>query len=151
MFDEFTFELGLGILAIGVSIGTLYQYFPGKDALIGALMDRQIEKNIVAIELRRSELRDCALPEALSKLCQNIVELFKLFLDSYPEVFKSKDTSAQAFIVVQSVMGVIQYCGLAGLPPGWDRSRLAWELEKLLVAYLLPGAPMRELGAPSKL
>jgi AcrR family transcriptional regulator len=46
--------------AAGVSVGSLYQYFPGKEALVVAVMDRHNEETM---RLVRSELADVtALP-----------------------------------------------------------------------------------------
>jgi hypothetical protein len=63
--------------------------------------------------------------------------LFFDLLRSHSPDASETDLRAKAFISVHSVMGVIQYCGLAGLPEGWDRARLARELRPLLRGYLL--------------
>lgn len=34
----------------GVSIGSLYQYFPGKEALLASVLERELERDVVAIQ-----------------------------------------------------------------------------------------------------
>lgn len=46
----------------GVSIGTLYQYFPDKAALVGGVFDREIQQKLDALELCILEHKDAPLP-----------------------------------------------------------------------------------------
>lgn len=58
----------------GVSVGTLYQYFPNKDALLTALHERHAAE--VACELRATLARPCApLREELADLSTRLVRL----------------------------------------------------------------------------
>ena len=155
----------------GVSIGSLYQYFPGKEALLSALLERQVNKNLAGVKALFEAATRLPLEEAIEELCQGLVQLFitdatyfkKLFLiapflgraeviiDSRkkaeslffeflgtqrPEVSPERN-AAQAFIAVHAIMGVIQFCGLAGMPAGWTRARLASELQDLVRRFLL--------------
>lgn len=45
----------------GVSIGTLYQYFPGKEALLYALVDRHLDRAATAVEEACAAHRGCPL------------------------------------------------------------------------------------------
>lgn len=54
----------------GVSIGTLYQYFPGKDALLGALISRETTGLLEEVEAARAV---AAGPEALDRIIEAAV------------------------------------------------------------------------------
>jgi AcrR family transcriptional regulator len=55
----------------GVSIGTLYQYFPNKDAIVGALLDREAAQLLVGTE---DALEQPTAEEALSVLISAAIE-----------------------------------------------------------------------------
>lgn len=63
----------------GVSIGTLYEWFPGKEALIAGLVDRHLTRAETLLEARASELASTGLtlsPLALARaLATVMVEL----------------------------------------------------------------------------
>lgn len=52
----------------GVNIGSLYQYFPNKEALVGALIDRLVERYIAGMERRMEALADASLEDALTAM-----------------------------------------------------------------------------------
>lgn len=49
----------------GVSVGSLYQYFPGKEALFGALVRKQAEHDLVRVRHAVEASRGRPLPERL--------------------------------------------------------------------------------------
>lgn len=55
----------------GVSIGTLYQYFPNKDAIVGALLDRETTQLLVGTE---EALEQPTAEKALSVLISAAIE-----------------------------------------------------------------------------
>jgi AcrR family transcriptional regulator len=63
----------------GVSIGSLYQYFPNKDAILVALVERHIEEGLAAVGPLLLALREQppSLREALTGLVGAMVELHR--------------------------------------------------------------------------
>lgn len=49
----------------GVSIGSLYQYFPGKESLLAALIDREARADLGAVRDAFADVRDLPLAEAI--------------------------------------------------------------------------------------
>jgi AcrR family transcriptional regulator len=77
----------------GVSIGSVYQYFPGKQALLAALIEREAQNDLAAL---REVVEDCrALPiaDAITRLCEALVArharnpaLYRWMLTYVPEL-----------------------------------------------------------------
>jgi AcrR family transcriptional regulator len=61
----------------GVSIGSLYQYFPNKDAILAGLMERHQADVRAVVEQSMEELDDTAVPirVALGSLLRGLVDL----------------------------------------------------------------------------
>jgi AcrR family transcriptional regulator len=58
----------------GVSVGSLYQYFPNKAALAVALIDQERERLAVALEAAVASVSDAPLLEGLSRLARLAIE-----------------------------------------------------------------------------
>src|ERR1700677_2410729 len=52
----------------GVSVGSLYQYFPSKEALVAALIDRHMSHMTALLEASIDAVRDASLPIATRTL-----------------------------------------------------------------------------------
>jgi AcrR family transcriptional regulator len=76
----------------GVSIGSLYQYFPNKDAIVLALFERHIEEIEPVIEASLAELRDpgIALRDALRHMLLSLLALH----DAAPQTARAMDLLA---------------------------------------------------------
>ncbi len=58
----------------GVSVGTLYQYYPNKQALLYALLDNHMNKASLAVERACEEARGKPLPAMLRDVVQRFVD-----------------------------------------------------------------------------
>lgn len=63
--------------AAGVSVGSLYQYFPTKEAVVGALIERRAEADLARVERLLGELRGLPLSEMIERSVVDIVELHR--------------------------------------------------------------------------
>src|SRR5262249_9315339 len=60
--------------AAGVSIGSLYQYFPNKDSLIAALVDQHATRMLQHIQSRLSSVWNAAPEDAIPELIRCMVQ-----------------------------------------------------------------------------
>ena len=60
--------------AAGVSIGSLYQYFPSKEALVAALVERHIDGMSARVEAEMAALEDAPLPTAVRRLVMLMID-----------------------------------------------------------------------------
>src|SRR4051812_9053171 len=67
----------------GVSIGTLYHFFPSKEALIEALVHRMWSGELEALEARASVLTEQPLEDAIRLLVGVMVEMVRTRQDLY--------------------------------------------------------------------
>lgn len=77
----------------GVSVGSVYQYFPNKESLVAALMDRHLDEMRGIYEGKFAELRNAPLEVAVRGLISASVEahavrpeLHKVFVEQVPRV-----------------------------------------------------------------
>jgi AcrR family transcriptional regulator len=61
--------------AAGVSIGSLYQYFPNKDALVGALLEDHTNRLMALIETSAVQLADVPLEQAAEVMVRAVFAL----------------------------------------------------------------------------
>jgi len=79
----------------GVSVGTLYQYFPNKKALLRAVLERHLDEVVSSIERACREYRSCSLDEMASGVITAFLEA----------KMKSVRTSAALYAVAADVDG----------------------------------------------
>jgi AcrR family transcriptional regulator len=77
----------------GVSVGSLYQYFPGKEALVGALLDHHVERTLAQIRREIPQLTFLPLEQAVPRFVQLMIEshrvdpeLHRVFVEQLPRV-----------------------------------------------------------------
>jgi AcrR family transcriptional regulator len=85
----------------GVSVGSLYQYFPNKEALVAALIDRHSRKVMAAVRGELAAAAHLPLAEAVRKLVWVAVEahridptLHRVLSEQIPRVGKLKNIEA---------------------------------------------------------
>lgn len=61
----------------GVSIGSLYQYFPSREALIAAVIDRKLEQDLIELTPLVRGLLDVELDAALAGLVEVAVRFYR--------------------------------------------------------------------------
>lgn len=77
----------------GVSVGSLYQYFPSKEALVAALIDRHLAHMTALLETNLDVLGDATLPVAARALVKLMIaahaqnpKLHKVIVEQVPRV-----------------------------------------------------------------
>ena len=75
----------------GYSIGSLYQYFPNKQALVAALLERHLEGVMGVFRSKLAELEGASLPEAVGELVEAFIrahavnpELHRVLVEQVP-------------------------------------------------------------------
>lgn len=61
----------------GVSVGSLYQYFPNKQAIVTALIEETVSKAAITVRNRLRELMDEPLESALREIMALLLEMYK--------------------------------------------------------------------------
>lgn len=98
----------------GVSVGSLYQYFKNKEAIVSALLERFAEEQFQFLAERLSEFEDTDLEEGVRRLVETLLEakelnpeLNKVFFEELPpigQVDVLRDWTDQAVAVVSAAL-----------------------------------------------
>jgi AcrR family transcriptional regulator len=133
----------------GVSVGSLYQYFPNKEALVAALVARH---NREMLQLLRDALREMAsrdLATVMRELVRAMVDahlvdpaLHRIFAEQVPRMGQlAKIESLQREICVTTVESLTHEF-VIHKPDALDgdRDRFIDEVTRLVVGYLRPGS-----------
>jgi AcrR family transcriptional regulator len=64
--------------AAGVSVGSLYQYFPSKEALVAALIDRHMSEMTQLLEAKAIELAAAPIDVALREVIRAMIEAHRI-------------------------------------------------------------------------
>lgn len=94
----------------GVSIGSLYQYFPSKEAILGELIDRHAEQTIAALAAKLGEFDVRPIPAVLREIVEILlqadtidVNLHRVFLDRLPDAGRIEQRSGEIRRVTTAV------------------------------------------------
>ena len=79
--------------AAGVSVGSLYQYFPNKQALVAALIDRHADDMLEVVTSKLSDGARVSLPEAARDIVDSMIDahrinprLHKVLMEQVPSI-----------------------------------------------------------------
>lgn len=85
----------------GVSIGSLYQYFPGKDALVAAVIDRHNQATMRVVHEAMAEVAGKPIEQAVRRLVAVAIEahridprLHRVLAEQIPRTGRLKDVEA---------------------------------------------------------
>ncbi|SCB53664.1 transcriptional regulator, TetR family [Bradyrhizobium shewense] len=85
----------------GVSVGSLYQYFPSKEALVAAVIDRHNEEIMGLVRTALTEVADLPIDKAARKLVRVAIEahridpkLHRVLAEQIPRTGQLKDVEA---------------------------------------------------------
>lgn len=99
----------------GVSIGSLYQYFPGKQAILGQLIDRHSEQTIAVLLAKLGEFADRPIAGVLREIVEILLEadtidlnLHRLFLDKLPDADRLEQRQGEIRQVTAAVRALLE-------------------------------------------
>jgi AcrR family transcriptional regulator len=82
-------------LAAGVSVGSLYQYFPSKEALVAALVERHVEQMTSLVKGKLAEVSTAPLDVAVRTMIESMFDahavdprLHKVLIEQVPRIGK---------------------------------------------------------------
>jgi AcrR family transcriptional regulator len=85
-------------LAAGVSVGSLYQYFPSKEALVAALVERHVEEMLRLVRAKLAEVASAPLPIAVRTMIDAMFaahavdpKLHKVLIEQVPRIGRLED------------------------------------------------------------
>lgn len=99
----------------GVSIGSLYQYFPSKQAILGELIDRHSEQTIARLMAAHAGFADRPLAAVLRAIVEILLEadtidqnLHRVFLDTLPEAGRIEQRQGEIRRVTAAVRTALE-------------------------------------------
>jgi AcrR family transcriptional regulator len=90
----------------GVSIGSLYQYFPGREALIAAVIERRLESDVRELTPTVEALRGASLDEVIGGLVEIIIRYYRAETPLYREMIAAMAAVDREQHVRQVVEGI---------------------------------------------
>lgn len=80
----------------GVSVGSVYQYFPGKEALAGEVLDEAMDADVVAFQAAIAELRHLPLDTMIRAFVLGTFRLHSEQLALYQQLVPQVNTAGRA-------------------------------------------------------
>jgi AcrR family transcriptional regulator len=111
----------------GVSIGSLYQYFPSREALIAAVIDHKLEADIRELLPMIESLRQASLEDAIRGLIEMTVRFYRDETPLYREMVAALATVDREAHVRRTIEG---FDGVLLLVLGPHREQLRADLEQ---------------------
>ncbi len=99
----------------GVSVGSLYQYFPSKHAILGELIDRHSEQTLSRLSQALLDLARAPIDTAVRTIVEILLEadtidlnLHRLFLDKVPDSGRSETRQQQMRLVSRMLYSLLE-------------------------------------------
>ncbi|WP_437685894.1 TetR/AcrR family transcriptional regulator [Sorangium sp. So ce176] len=115
-------------LAAGVGIGSLYQYFPGKEALVAAVIDRHMEEMMDMVRLALADVIDQPVEASVRRLVAVMVDahrvdprLHRVLFEQLPRVGRLANVEAlhhESYALVRGYLDVHRDASRGRLPHG---------------------------------
>src|SRR5918995_1789698 len=134
----------------GVSVGSLYQYFPNKESLVVALYNRHLRELISMFESRFEESVRAPLPEAVRGLVGASLrlhtvdpELHRVLVEQIPRSgrpeaeIRQENLDLAAFMVIEAVEA-ITHAAVLDRPEYLEVEDFVEEISTLVLSYLSP-------------
>ena len=101
--------------AAGVSVGSLYQYFPNKESLVAALAARHAQRVAEVLEARMAQFSRTPLPRAVREVIRAVFdahavepELQRVLIEQVPRVGGMREVDASELHARDVVLGHLQ-------------------------------------------
>lgn len=130
----------------GVSVGSLYQYYPSRESLIAAVIERRIEDDLRWMDTVLPTLIGQPLRVILRQCLERAVQMFRAETALYREILTSMGTVARDDVVAGMVAeGTRRFAELlARMPLAPDNAeRAAWIVVTAVVAVVRTAARER--------
>jgi len=98
----------------GVSVGSLYQYFPNKEALVAALVARHNREMLQLLRDALAKVASCDLATAMRELVRATIDahlvdpaLHRIFADQVPrmgQLAKIEELQGEAFLLIRAYL-----------------------------------------------
>ena len=133
----------------GASIGSLYQYFPGREALLAAVIDRKLESDLQELRPVIEQLRAAPLADAIAGLVEVAVRYYRDETPLYREMIAAMSQVDREAHVARSLEGfdraiawVLEPHG-SSLGPEVDLPLAAWTMRSSWIACVREAAATR--------
>jgi AcrR family transcriptional regulator len=130
----------------GVSVGSLYQYYPSRESLIAAVIERRVEDDIRWMDTVLPTLIGQPLRVILRQCLERVVHLFRAETALYREILTSMESVARsdvaAAMVAEGTRRFAELLGRMAIAPD-SAERAAWIVVTALVAVVRTAARER--------
>jgi AcrR family transcriptional regulator len=130
----------------GVSVGSLYQYYPSKESLIAAVIERRIEDDVRWMDTVLPQLAGQPLRVIVRQCLERTVAVFRAETALYRAILTSMEDVARhdvvAGMVAEGTRRFAEMLGRMPIAPG-SAERAAWIVVTALVAVVRTAARER--------
>jgi AcrR family transcriptional regulator len=130
----------------GVSVGSLYQYYPSRESLIAAVIERRVEDDLRWMDTVLPTLIGQPLRVILRQCLERVVQLFRAETALYREILTSMESVARsdvaASMVAEGTRRFAELLGRVAIAPD-SAERAAWIVVTALVAVVRTAARER--------